>query len=335
MSSPTRDSFPSSCDEPLLNYEVRSRPNAAAILNRRTSMLTTAPFVEPAVPQNPLSHSAASRGVPAISGPRPTQAPNFSVPRSASRHFASTALPPSTKQEQLPTFNRDMTRPPPRPKRPPPMSLHTARPLSMVIDQPSPQTENVILPATHALARPQTSRGNEGASLTYRSASTTRPAPPAAADGWQRGSLNRLSSQPAPRRMSSMNSIRKVGGGAYSARASFAPSAQTQQGVRALHRASMIALAPQSPLRPDGIDESLSVGNTLPPLLAPPPSVPLPPLPMVTKRARASSASEVNSKSLMYRRSMPALAYGPPAPPPMSALPPLPLKPSVQMGAFI
>jgi hypothetical protein len=336
MSSPTRDSFPSSCDEMPLNYEVRSRPNAAAILNRRTSMLTTAPFVEPAVPQIPLSHSAAPRGVPAILGPKPAQPPpNFSVPRSANRHFAPTASPPSTKQEQLSIYDRDMTRPPPRPRRPPPMSLHTARPLSMVIDQPSPQVENAVLPTAHALARPHTSRGNEGASSTYRSSSMTRPALPAAADGWQRGPSNRLSSQPVLRRMSSMNSMHKAGGGAYSARASFVPSTKNQQATRALQRASMITLAPNSPLRPDSMEVPLMTSNGLPPLLAPPPSVPLPPLPVATKRARASSASDAIGKGLMYRRSMPQLAHGPPAPPPMSALPPLPLKASVQMGAFI
>lgn len=345
-SSPTRDSFPSPCDEPLQNYEIRSRPNAAAILHRRKSLQTMAPFVDSSArPPNPLPNTIP-RAVPAMPVPIPMPTPNFSVPRSSNRHYPSVRSPPMP-QEAVSNLDRETNRMS-RARKPPPMSLGAARPLSMVVDQPSPQPDIPDRSNLRPIAVSRSPIKDEAAPLPVRSASGARTPRHLPNESWQRASSNFLTVQPAPRRMASMSAIRRPGESLPRIRTSMGSNATSVWGhgtdtsedgrtlpkTRVMQRASMHAASPQGVSRYDLTNGPPASMNTLPPLRAPPPTTPLPPLP--AQSAHNSHLMEPKSKALMYRRSMPQLAMGPPSvPPPMSTLPPIPQKPSIEMGAFI
>ncbi|KAB5576527.1 hypothetical protein GE09DRAFT_954113 [Coniochaeta sp. 2T2.1] len=150
--SPIRDSFGSQLgDSPALDSpsegesRPRRRPNASAILDRRQSMQGVNHLAEMRVVaaasrplsttyssswQNPSSISYGS-GIPTI--------PNFSVPHSAGKRFSLSMQPPTD-----PTFSSvslqqhlGIVRPA---RRPPPTAISiNPRPLSLVVDQPSPE----------------------------------------------------------------------------------------------------------------------------------------------------------------------------------------------------
>lgn len=143
--SPIRDSFASQLDDvpPLepSQQEVRLRPNAAAILDRRQSMQTMnnlldfrhgAPgFVRS---QSTCLTSAQDHTVSQETLPKAT--PNFSLPHSANKR--QSLVSPTT--ETIRVVSPANTRIPPARgvRRPPPPSLGFSRPLSIVADQPSP-----------------------------------------------------------------------------------------------------------------------------------------------------------------------------------------------------
>ncbi|KAK8042727.1 peptidase family M20/M25/M40 protein [Apiospora phragmitis] len=143
--SPTRASFTSHVDEHHQQHsehylETRLRPNAQAISNRRQSMQPyMASFdcrVEPisrphSTMLNVPNHREAS---PQISVRQ--SVPNFSVPNSSHKRFSSAsgsdiADPVQWTESEMPNkYGR----------KPPPTALALSRPLSVVVDQPSPRS---------------------------------------------------------------------------------------------------------------------------------------------------------------------------------------------------
>lgn len=346
MSSPTRDSFPVPCDESPSNYEIRSRPNAAAILNRRKSLQTMAPFVDSSARQ---AHHTPNTNLPAVP-PLPTavsmHTPNFSVPRSSNRHYPPVRTPPMNN-DPITSIDREANRMS-RARKPPPMSLRSTRPLSMVVDQPSPQPEIPDRSTSRPMAIGHSPVNGAPGSPPNRSLSGARSPRHLAGDSWQRASSTFLAVQPAPRRMSSMSAIRRPGEALPRIRTSLYPATgnwahgndmaedgRSLPSARVTQRASMHAASPQGVSRYDLTNSPSASVNVLPPLRAPPPTTPLPPLPSPPNNSSYLMA-ESKSKALLYRRSMPQLAMGPPsAPPPLCALPPIPQKPSLEMANFI
>ncbi|GAW20140.1 hypothetical protein ANO14919_096370 [Xylariales sp. No.14919] len=140
--SPTRASFSSQGEDfqphPSVP-EVRLRPNAAAIANRRQSMQTLISSFEAPMEQSsrlyanpPLAFGHESEQ---LSGP---SVPNFSVPHAAGKRFSvngsvssgSSYLPQTLEPERNSKTSRKS----------PPTALLMSRPLSIVIDQPSPRS---------------------------------------------------------------------------------------------------------------------------------------------------------------------------------------------------
>jgi hypothetical protein len=151
--SPIRDSFGSQLGElpPRdLPQEVqawpRPRPNASAILDRRQSMQTMNHMAEMRVASSaprPLSTTYSSSWQPPSSvpynTPPPQSIPNFSVPHSVSKRYSLATQPPAdpTPSSSLPMQQNGGTARPSR--RPPPTAISiNPRPLSLVVDQPSP-----------------------------------------------------------------------------------------------------------------------------------------------------------------------------------------------------
>ncbi|KAI0110117.1 hypothetical protein F4814DRAFT_391249 [Daldinia grandis] len=125
--------------------EVRPRPNAAAIANRRQSMQTMIPAFDPRLDMGSRPSLTLSPPPPKSShGDRHQFVPNFSVPHAMGRRYSSLSLSVITpRSEQTQAVGRDGPGKPPPFRRSPPTTLPVSRPLSIVLDQPSP-----ILPYT-------------------------------------------------------------------------------------------------------------------------------------------------------------------------------------------
>ncbi|KAI3398024.1 hypothetical protein diail_10001 [Diaporthe ilicicola] len=129
--SPIRDSFGSLVsisDEPTPlaeTAEIRRRPNAAEIEDRRQSYRTSNAVHD--MNTGPAPHKAHS-SLSSIQEP-----PNFSLPYAGPRRRSST-------QDSVHVHNANGAsgRPPRRMRRPPPSALGLSRPLSIVADTPSP-----------------------------------------------------------------------------------------------------------------------------------------------------------------------------------------------------
>ncbi|CAJ2512878.1 Uu.00g009970.m01.CDS01 [Anthostomella pinea] len=140
--SPTRESF-SSFEDPRIAPgvpEVHLRPNAAAISSRRMSMQTAVPGLEPVEDTSAYTHSTVSTSSQEClqqSTPGIQAVPNFSVPHTAIRRFSS--LSPICTNV---TAKVSQTPEPEKPSKPirrtPPTALALSRPLSTVVDQPTP-----------------------------------------------------------------------------------------------------------------------------------------------------------------------------------------------------
>lgn len=121
--SPIRDSFGSGSigEATAADAEVRPRPNASEIEDRRKSYRTSNVFLDPAT--SCVSHRVAQ---PPLSQ---ETTPNFSLPNATARRRAA------SHSSIITTEN---TKPPRRTRRPPPSALGFTRPLSIVADSPSP-----------------------------------------------------------------------------------------------------------------------------------------------------------------------------------------------------
>ncbi|KAH8173053.1 peptidase family m20 m25 m40 protein [Sarocladium implicatum] len=363
-SSPTRDSFPSSEEEDKFPQELphiadsRLRPNASAIVHRRRSLQTMGPFVDGrGAPQG-----AARPPSTMLSSPIPEAAvtsttngnvatPNFSVPHSSNRRFSY--MKP-TPEHVTPLA------PPPRPsarKVPPPLNI--GRPLSMVIDQPSPHGE--------VPQRPATRHGDEGSAPTTTTTTTntsatrlpkTRRDSVTSTDSTRQlaakrsslaslESINEFGIRPQPRRLASMSTLRSPGGWSrpesHQAQALPAESNRMDQSAmegcndalsspprQVTKRASMFTVLPERMGRRNRRSEvPLPYAPESLPEPSPPPTAPLPPLP--TAAVSNKHLQNARTSQLLSRRSLPSLVEGPPpAPPPSCALPPIPQRPSVK-----
>ncbi|KAI1436093.1 hypothetical protein GGR50DRAFT_255055 [Xylaria sp. CBS 124048] len=136
--SPTRASFSSLGDDlqpSPKTTEVRLRPNASAIMSRRQSIQT---LIEaptelcsnlPANPTLTVSYDNEQLSPPSV--------PNFSVPHTAGRRFSlSTSAPNNGMIHVQQSSDHEKTSKTSR--KSPPTALLMSRPLSIVIDQPSP-----------------------------------------------------------------------------------------------------------------------------------------------------------------------------------------------------
>ncbi|KAI2781856.1 hypothetical protein F4815DRAFT_464495 [Daldinia loculata] len=120
--------------------EVRPRPNAAAIANRRQSMQTMIPAFDHRLDMG--SHPSLTLSPPppkSSHGDGRQFVPNFSVPHAVGRRYSSLSLSAITpRSEQAQAVGRDGPAKPPPFRRSPPTTLPISRPLSIVLDQPSP-----------------------------------------------------------------------------------------------------------------------------------------------------------------------------------------------------
>ncbi|KAI2609430.1 uncharacterized protein GGS25DRAFT_520224 [Hypoxylon fragiforme] len=149
-SSPIRASFSSMGDDyptqtslsvlpsvPEVQPQPRPRPNAAAIASRRQSIQKVIPGFDPRL-------DASSRPLPTTSASLSHgHVPNFSVPHTVNRRYSSLNFSTvASRADQPEGLDRDGPMKPFRktPPTKPPTKLSISRPLSIVIDQPSPMS---------------------------------------------------------------------------------------------------------------------------------------------------------------------------------------------------
>lgn len=199
--SPTRESFSSNPSEVTsspsqeTDASVRKRPNAQAIASRRQSMQAMIPLYEAHMEPNTRPRSAMSSCME--SGAANQQnVPNFS------KRFADSKLSPGSP-EQAPNEVEPSLR---WSRRPPPTALAMARPLSTVVDLPSPRTPLSPIKPMLGFDAARTDRDSMRRSLLVeKSATLALPQDAAKAVAHHQGStpqpaaLPRLQSQLAPR----------------------------------------------------------------------------------------------------------------------------------------
>ncbi|KAI1105165.1 hypothetical protein F4804DRAFT_331558 [Jackrogersella minutella] len=169
--SPVRASFSSHDEDFLLQLnhkplpptpEVRPRPrpNAAAIANRRQSMQTMIPGFDPRLEAVGRSHATPPVVSTPVHEPKQQFVPNFSVPHTVGRRYSAMNLSKdASRTDQSQTSDREG---PIRPiRRSPPTRLAMSRPLSIVLDQPSPRSPY----------SPTTSNNSQGSSVLLDSPS--------------------------------------------------------------------------------------------------------------------------------------------------------------------
>ncbi|POR34595.1 Uncharacterized protein TPAR_05207 [Tolypocladium paradoxum] len=367
--SPTRESFASHVDDmtarpkEYVNVVIRPRPNASDIAIRRQSVQVASPFVDPnspkqAGPRPPSACVTVLRGDGVMSplGVRPT--PNFSVPHSSNRRFSYARAALAEADDSPPREQPCETFPRAARGRPPPV-LRDTRPLSMVMDQPSPREIAPDRPTTGHRASRQVSPTKKASQQRLRSTSRGRDRlygePPSRRSSIvSKGLHDRRSGRvsPSPRRLSGVgtmwrqdDAVPRTGTalppGHYREAhdvssspppreddrekylSSFldisGPRSRSVESSRAAKRASMNSILSERLNRAYDVYSPLVVE----PPQAAPPNAPLPPIP-----GHASSPYpkvDMATKALFNRRSMPQLTKGPPpAPPPTRALPPIP-----------
>ncbi|KAI0866346.1 hypothetical protein F4860DRAFT_499770 [Xylaria cubensis] len=330
--SPTRASFSSQREElqPLPSVpEVRLRPNAAAIVNRRQSMQALISSLDAPIEQSSrpyatstsvLGHENEQLGAPSV--------PNFSVPQTVGKRFSFNASAPNGSNYLPQTLDHERSNKPTR--KTPPTALMMSRPLSIVIDQPSPKSPcspNSISMSVDSCQ--STSLMSEGSSeqidQTHRrwsaqlggigqtTADEYGQSMPSSEVYFATGAEKTRTFENMPRAASSLGSYgsRRRLSGASAHNDSFHRRLLSES--RSPHN-SFYSSA--------GMDEVLahkanSLANSS---CSPKRSTP-------SLRSRPSTDSQ--ERPIAPRRSMPQLNDGPPlAPPPNYALPPIPQKPS-------
>jgi hypothetical protein len=335
--SPTMENFPGSLEEPPNRHlevhspDVKLRPNATAIIDRRQSLQTLSPLghsetVDGEIsPQNqrPRSTYAGAFVVPEPASPTgQSLAPNFSVPsnrRYSTNRMSYVDMDQRPQLDEIDATSRNGTRRPPT-------ALRISRPLSMVADQPSPKEGIPDRPTTgHGDYPSQTKPGPQSpTSPTVSQAGSVTSSQNASVQKLPKnGSVYR-----SPRRLSSLGALRQSGDDATAMPAlpDFTHSFGKTQGperryssVGRYGRGDAFSTVPnrgtlkRSSMLPFGSDRATFLGEAIDPhslpLPAPPPTVPLPPIP----------------KSCIGQLKAIATTPGEPAAaPPTCALPPIP-----------
>ncbi|KAI0599413.1 hypothetical protein F4775DRAFT_551300 [Biscogniauxia sp. FL1348] len=344
--SPTRASFSSQGEDPLslpTMSEVRLRPNAAAILNRRQSMRNMIPNLEIHVENDTRPHSIISTSsAPHEDGQQymlsPPNVPNFSVPHLTSKRVASSnpslSLDSVTDQPQTSERKGPMK----LVRRLPPTARPESRPLSIVVDQPSPNTARSpnfrSLSSTHSptwgiTSSPTRTKPRIGSpSSLHFPKRSPRPVPEEGRTSDRSydstPELNRFEGpEQIPRSASSLSgNIRSFSTTPTLRHPPYKRS--TFMAERSFSKASRYAFTRRSEWDLPKIRE---------PNLPPSPTCSSKrSIPSLRTYPRSSSTQLLGGdnqfKTLMSRRSMPQLAEGPPpAPPPSCALPPIPGNP--------
>ncbi|KAI1136960.1 hypothetical protein F5Y05DRAFT_92354 [Hypoxylon sp. FL0543] len=141
--SPIRESFSSHGVDYLQKAlpptpEVRPRPNAAAIVNRRQSMQTMVPGFDPRLDAAGRPTSILPATLTSVHESKHQFVPNFSVPHTVGRRYSTMNLSATASRTDQPQLDRDG--PNRALRRSPPTKLAISRPLSIVLDQPSPRS---------------------------------------------------------------------------------------------------------------------------------------------------------------------------------------------------
>ncbi|KAI8633318.1 hypothetical protein F5Y19DRAFT_295909 [Xylariaceae sp. FL1651] len=368
--SPTRASFCSQGEDPQVlpsMPEVRLRPNAAAIVNRRQSMQALISSFEAPVGQgsHPYSNNSSTMshgkehpillGAPSV--------PNFSVPHAVSKRFSLNA-PVASVPSHLPQA-LDHDRGTKASRRLPPTALSMARPLSIVIDQPSPRSPrspNSLSRSFESCQSPslETSNTSTGLGIAPEQIAWDQTKPPRRYSSIASSRANNKTEVNIDVHDQSMPS--HVASHAIAAD-DIKPAKQMPRAATSLDmydsRRELSAMPPnksssykRSTFMGDtrcsqNLHHSLANVNEWKPKLADSDTPHLVPTPSCSpKRSapslRASSSSQLSptrfltidaqAKLITARRSMPQLTEGPPlAPPPSHALPPIPRKPSTTL----
>ena len=357
--SPIRDSFielePLAPQLPQLDEypQPRLRPNAMAIIDRRQSLQTMNQVFEmrgaSAQTPRPLSTYSNSGQPEAVmsSAPAPQSPPNFSVPHSASKRYSfarSTPLVPTNSSG--PSFLGRMSS-----RRPPPSALSiNSRPLSLVVDQPSP--------GFSPISRFGTRRDSSGSLL-----SASPLTPPVSSASPLRTESEKPVCGTRDQSIGDMNMLTQTSAlndGVHAPlRPSRGPLDRDLEELNATSSRKGSRLEPHPFVRPHDIPRATSSlgtygGTPLPAQAAAKQGLPsrrlsfspqqqqAPPRPFTPRglpqRPRAPSLKAVprssqhlradaHPEAVLQRRSMSHLAEGPPpAPPPCRALPPIPQK---------
>ncbi|KAI8960716.1 hypothetical protein F5Y11DRAFT_254818 [Daldinia sp. FL1419] len=121
--------------------EIRPRPNAAAIATRRQSMQTIIPGFDHRLDMGSRPSLTLSPPPKTSHGEKQQFVPNFSVPHAMGRRYSAMSLSVITpRSEQVQVADRDGPAKLPPFRRSPPTTLPISRPLSIVLDQPSPMS---------------------------------------------------------------------------------------------------------------------------------------------------------------------------------------------------
>ncbi len=374
--SPIRDSFQSHAEDrpmhPIDQCEAvaRLRPNASDISIRRQSMQVANPFVAPNLvlhgsircPPGSNAPVSCGDGLTSPVGARPT--PNFSVPHSSNRRF-SYARTYLTEADDSPRETPGLTHFRSARARPP-TALRESRPLSMVMDQPSPREAPPERPTTSQRPNQVTSPVKRSSQQRLRSMSRGKEGPYLESVPRRRSSI--VHDMGEERRGYAAESHRRIS--EVGVRRTDDTSVPRTSKVLPLSRYHESFARPLSPPQVTPEDDArkyrssfLDVGGTrsrsvepsraakrtslnsimsdrsyeyhqslmAEPPQAPPPRGPLPPVPPQTDDESMANSSKAKSSAFNRRRSLPQLAGGPPpAPPPTRALPPIPQKVQVR-----
>ena len=215
--SPTHESYSSSFNEfpPKISVEdVRTRPNAVAINNRRRSMQAMhIPLLD--APLQPKNHRHSTFTMPTLSASSQAQIPNFSTPKRLSRVLVPNAPAIPTTSSMTPTSSIACDDIVNEPRKRPPNALDVVLPLSTVEDSlpPNDQAPSVFPPADSSFKKIQQRKASV-VSISPKSTFTSTPissvSPPR-----RRSTLRSPGSAEAgqlkihfPKRVSSMQALR-------------------------------------------------------------------------------------------------------------------------------
>ncbi|KAI1115340.1 hypothetical protein F5Y14DRAFT_410959 [Nemania sp. NC0429] len=345
--SPTRASFCSQGEDlqPLPNIpEVRLRPNAAAIVSRRQSMQALISSFEGPAEQASRPHvNSISKFGFESEHMNALSIPNFSVPHVANKRFSlNNPMPSSGLGHPIQMVDYDRNNKLSR-KLPPTSLSISSRPLSIVIDQPSPRSpcspnslsrsvdscwSADIESRTAAIALGGSSGENALSPIgPPKAASQKQPSQPS---GIKHAASHSYGPIRPSRGFDSSITVNDVRTGEYISRAA---SSLGSYGARrklsgpfpgenvSYKRSSLVSengyirSPPYSSADVDGKTTLVAHSACSPKRSAP--------------SLRPSFAAEPQEKPVTARRSLPQLNDGlPPAPPPRHALPPIPQKPS-------